>query len=57
MDDYGKLINKQYKQLLEQCKIQMDRFERDYPELGRISNRSLRSGVSRGGISSSGPAS
>jgi len=32
MDDYGKLINKQYKQLLEQCKIQMDRFERDYPE-------------------------
>ncbi|MGE5790333.1 MAG: hypothetical protein ACM33C_05665, partial [Syntrophaceae bacterium] len=31
-DHYGKTVSRQYNRLLEQCKVHMDRFEKEYPE-------------------------
>jgi quinone-reactive Ni/Fe-hydrogenase small subunit/[NiFe] hydrogenase small subunit len=31
-DDYNKTVSRQYNRLLEQCKVHMDRFEKEYPE-------------------------
>ena len=31
-DDYSKTVSRQYNRLLEQCKVHMDRFEKEYPE-------------------------
>src|SRR5512136_770324 len=31
-DDYNKTVSRQYNRLLAQCKVHMDRFEKEYPE-------------------------